>query len=255
MIKMKKHPYLTDEQCQFIEAQEEFRNAVRAHLNPTPPTTFFQKSIAFLNTQLGLWLLTSVLAGGIAWGVSEFFKRAEDSRQRMTKLVAIETEMSARFIRAVAELKRAVGNLVADTEAKPIPEAPKSAQQVYKLVFDIFEAGSGRGDELAGRSYVSLFIEREALKEPGTVLEAKRDKIEVVVKSHVLLQFCGEHGTAEFTTSEGRRYPKDSPQLALEMMPKILRDFDPGTLPYDKPFEDILGITAANKGSANESDE
>lgn len=65
---------LTDQERERIKAEEEFRQQIRAALaeqSASQPTRL-SRAITFLNSSLGLWLLTSVFVGVFSWAYTEF---------------------------------------------------------------------------------------------------------------------------------------------------------------------------------------
>jgi hypothetical protein len=96
---------LTDADYQRIRAEEIFRAEVRQRLTP-PPSTGKSKFAGaiwdFLNSSVGGWLLTTVLAGFVAWVATTVHDNWQSAQQRLAIHDAVRREVEFRL--AAAEL-------------------------------------------------------------------------------------------------------------------------------------------------------
>lgn len=88
---------LTPAQQQAIREEEFFRAEVRQSLKaPAPPPTLFDRLAAFLETKAGFWLLTTVLAGLAATGLTQcqrYIDQEEIARREAAERARTDTEM------------------------------------------------------------------------------------------------------------------------------------------------------------------
>lgn len=82
---------LSENEKLLIKAQEQYRREVSENLKSQKPTSSKSKIWNFLNTSLGIWLLSTVVVGFISWGYKSYKdnlnEKAEKNRQSQ-----IETE-------------------------------------------------------------------------------------------------------------------------------------------------------------------
>ena len=118
---------LTDEQRQIIEAEEQLRHEVRRRLdseNPPPPPPphhgFGKRMFDFLNSSVGMWLLSSiVLTGGAALlqNIQHSHEVAQNNRQQLatTRFEVMHRldmmEHGLRRARTVGEAKAAMDGI------------------------------------------------------------------------------------------------------------------------------------------------
>jgi hypothetical protein len=88
---------LTEEEKKRIREEEIYRQEVRQSLDQITPKSRPQRLLAFLNTGVGIWLLSSVLIGSITF----FYKKADEAyadraRKRATA-ERLDTEIASRL--------------------------------------------------------------------------------------------------------------------------------------------------------------
>jgi hypothetical protein len=143
---------LTDEQRQTIEAEEQLRHEVRKRLdgeNPQPPAPappaphhgFGKRVFDFLNSSVGMWLLSSVvLTGGAALlqNVQHGHEVAQTNRQQ---LATHRFEITHRLDQMEYGLRR----------SKTVGEAKSAMDGMFKSKFPL-------SPELQNRSLASLYL-------------------------------------------------------------------------------------------------
>lgn len=94
---------LSDVEMQRIREEEIYRSEVRASLVPQTPAQEPRIATAlwkFLNTSVGGWLLTTVLAGFIVWLATTYQESRDAARQRAATLEAVKLEVGYRILAA-----------------------------------------------------------------------------------------------------------------------------------------------------------
>lgn len=86
---------LSDEEKAHIRAEEIFRIEVRHFLEPAKSRT--QKFLAFLNSNLGLWIISAVFVSGISATYSSYSARVAEARQTQESVRRLDIEITRRL--------------------------------------------------------------------------------------------------------------------------------------------------------------
>ena len=128
---------LSDADRQRIREEEIFRSEVREMLSCIRPTqTRRLRSVIwnFLNTSVGGWLLTTVLAGFVVWLANSVLEHREAARQEAVTRDAVRREVSYRLAAAEhVENPQLARNMLDDTHLEPEYEQWEFGGVLYKL--------------------------------------------------------------------------------------------------------------------------
>lgn len=99
---------LTNEERARFREEEIFRHEVRASLDT--PRNSKQRAWKFLNSPLGLWMLSSVVVALLTWGFSQWQSSAAENvtRQRMT--ARLDVEIASRLRAGEDVIREAITN-------------------------------------------------------------------------------------------------------------------------------------------------
>lgn len=103
---------LSEEEKNRIRLEEIFREEVRSSLNNSKPKTFQQKTLAFLNSALGIWLLSSVALSLVSWSYSRLSESVEEERENKATIQKLDIEISARIRKFEAFLQTDSSNVM-----------------------------------------------------------------------------------------------------------------------------------------------
>jgi hypothetical protein len=179
---------LTDEQRQIIEAEEQLRHEVRKRLdaeNPPPPPPppppphhgFGKRVFDFLNSSVGMWLLSSVvLTGGAALlqNIQHSHEVAQTNRQQLaTHRFEIthrldQMEYGLRRAKSVGEAKAAMDNMFKSKYPLTPELQNRSLASLYLSMYQLLSGTDQQKSEQA-----MTFIRR--LEEAETSLQAETD--------------------------------------------------------------------------------
>jgi hypothetical protein len=139
---------LTDEDRARIEAEERLRHAVRRSMQPPaepaapPPRPGFGKRLfAFLNSSVGMWLLSSVLLTGGAAVLQQIQHNHEIAQKNRQDLTALHFEIEHRLGNMAFLLRRA-----------------KTTDAAKVALDGVFKSPIPLSQELQNRSLSSLFL-------------------------------------------------------------------------------------------------
>src|SRR5205085_6480327 len=96
---------LTDLEKEKIRLEETYRNEVKEVLqekNIKKP--FFDKVISFLNTSLGLWLLSAIFVSGGVKLYEDYKANSEDKKKTNEAIAKLDLEISYRYSRILVNL-------------------------------------------------------------------------------------------------------------------------------------------------------
>ena len=109
---------LTDEEKERIRQEEIFRSEVRITLNtPNDPR---QRVWKFLNSPLGLWILSSIVVASLTWGFSNWQTSALEAAKRLQLIKRLDTEIVFRL-----------------RSGEKIIESAKTKEQLYLAIITI----------------------------------------------------------------------------------------------------------------------
>ncbi len=91
---------LTDDERQRIRFEEVFRSEVRQELEKRNRRGSRRtRWVAFLNTGLGLWILSTLAVGTISWGYGEWsrYQQGKEAKQELIRKVDLEIAVRLRY--------------------------------------------------------------------------------------------------------------------------------------------------------------
>ncbi len=167
---------LNDDDIKRIHAEEQLRHEIRkqleaAHAAQTAPTTpaappkepgFGKKAMEFLNSSVGMWLLSSVVLTGGAAMIQQVQHQYQISEQNHQQLVTHLFEIQNRLDNMEYLLRR----------AQTVGDAKKALNGLFKSIFPL-------SPELQNRSLGSLYFTVYNLI-PGTRQQKAQEAIEFV---------------------------------------------------------------------------
>jgi len=103
---------LNEEDKTRIRLEEIFREEVRAELSTTKPKTWQKKSLAFFNSALGIWLLSSVALGLVSWSYSRLSESIAEKKENNGAIQKLDIEITARIRRFEAFLANDSSNMM-----------------------------------------------------------------------------------------------------------------------------------------------
>lgn len=93
---------LSDDEKNRIRAEEIFRQEVRKELEPTPPPTRTARILEFLNSPLGLWMLSSIVISGLGFLYANFSAQQAKVEANRT----IERRLNIEIARRLQKFKK-----------------------------------------------------------------------------------------------------------------------------------------------------
>ena len=89
---------LTEEDKSHIREEEVYRSEIRRELETQKSTTMTpgSRAWAFVQTPLGIWVLSTVLVGLIAWGYAQLQSALQRSTQKSQLIERTDTEAKSR---------------------------------------------------------------------------------------------------------------------------------------------------------------
>jgi hypothetical protein len=145
---------LTEDQQQRIKAEEIYRAEVQRQLKPPAPQTRWAKLIAFLNTSLGLWLMSSVLLAGVTAGYSHLQAYNAARQQRQAKIEQLDSQLGMRLDYSLLLLQRA--------QSMNSPKPSGDTRNAYLAAVNAFlvdEPETRLSPNFKDRSTLSLVVE------------------------------------------------------------------------------------------------
>jgi hypothetical protein len=146
---------LTEDEQQQIKAEEVYRAEVQRQLKLPEPQTRWGKFIAFLNTPLGLWLLSSLLLGGLAAAYTDLQSYFAGRHQSQMKIEQLNYQLAMKIDYSLSLLQKAHAS---NSGPKPSDETKKD----YVLVLNTFlddEPETRLSPDFKDRSTLSLVYE------------------------------------------------------------------------------------------------
>jgi hypothetical protein len=152
---MTEPPILSAQEIQKIKAEESLRSQIRNEL--TPQEKQKNSVLAFLNSAVGIWLLSSVTIGLITWAYSQWSESEKAEKEKSTTISKIDIEMTNRIFDFENNLNNA-SNYIAYQSAiygfLRSANAPKQAP--VQTVLNEYEDVSTRALLIQLKSFVPL---------------------------------------------------------------------------------------------------
>jgi len=222
---------LTPEQQQAIRDEEFFRTEVRkAMAAPQGPPSLLQRLSSFGETKVGFWLLTTVLAGLFATGLTELRRHLD--QQDIARREAAERS------RRDAEMLLKLG---------PMLTSEKPAQMTMATVLlDSLSAGQGVDREVAGQ--IKVLFQSAAAAGSGTSASS-----EARVLSQAIYSYFDRAGIQAMQRWDTPAASAPAPPPMAQTAPSLVAAaLDSGTLPVRLYIQ--IGDTADRPAAEKASD-
>jgi len=128
---------------------------------------------SFLNSNFGLWLLSSVMVGLITFGYTKLNDHLAEKRLKERQVVKLDIEIEGRFYQLLEKIKRNSESLNIDTTNNPV---------VKNMLFEFKGNPTGENErfysiypEFQNRSIVSLIIELSSISENKKDVEKMKE--------------------------------------------------------------------------------
>jgi hypothetical protein len=142
---------LSDDDKARIRLEEIYREEVRRQLQTAEPPTRGERLIAFLNSGLGIWILSSILVGLVTWSYTMWTESRSTARENDAIIEKLDVEIVARMTR-FRDLISSATTMETFYLAMVSLDNPETTGNLKVSVFP----------ELAGRSLSSLLWELRA---------------------------------------------------------------------------------------------
>src|SRR5579862_4598115 len=185
---------LTDDEKARIRAEEIFRLEVNRELAASKPRgSLRERSWAFLNSSLGLWVLSSVVLAGLTTAYAHYQSNREEQTRKAELERRLDTEISSRISSALAGLR--LDKVRIEQGERYQPEWIYSTAQSYLDNFFITDPSSRRDfsvyPDYRNRTFRSLVLELRAVADSS----ARQELTTVLAAYEQLLDL----GSAEST--------------------------------------------------------
>jgi len=99
-------PGLTDAHRERIRLEEVFREEVRRSLDQSKRKTGASRAVAFLNTPLGLWFLSTIAIGVFVWTYGAITEYRRERAQRSERIAQLTSEIAYRMEHILAGIEQ-----------------------------------------------------------------------------------------------------------------------------------------------------
>jgi hypothetical protein len=169
---MQLHP-LTDQEQRVIQAEEIYRDEVRRKLSAIEPIKSRSKRVlVFLNTALGIWLLSTVVVGVLTWSYAQLQENAKKTEVIRESTRKLHTEIVGRLDASSALIEGVQAQLVNNT-------GWRSRASLFSDVAHELDGRSPIYEEFSKRSLRSLLVELQQLVSAQERSEIKLSLIEL----------------------------------------------------------------------------
>jgi len=152
---------LAEEEQKRIKAEEIYRAEVQRQLKPPVPQRRLERLVTFLNTPLGLWVLSSLVLAGLVAVYTNVQASVAGQRQKHLKIDQINSQLAVRLDYALSLLKKAHS---ANGEAVP-NDATKETYLIVLRTFLDDDPETRLSPDFKDRSTLSLIYELKSLDE------------------------------------------------------------------------------------------
>ncbi len=153
---------LTDLEKEKIRLEETYRNEVKELLQKKEAKkSFFDKLISFLNTSLGLWLLSAIFVSGGIKLYEDYKANSEDKKKTNEAIAKLDLEISYRYSRLLVNLYELTDK---DSDSAKLSNKYNS-DDVKKVALSLKNSNNSIGDyfypEYSNLSLLALLAEEK----------------------------------------------------------------------------------------------